>query len=417
MRMRVVAANGDREVHRWCREILGEVLGRKWVLKVSDSKQELSTADLYIWDHQPGFRPPAACDSAEHFLLADRDSIHPDLSDLRLPNVNIILKPATRAILQSFLEQACGRWMERGSGVSQPAQKLRADRDELFECVIQANLKLQEYDQQRTNFLARAVHDFRTPLTAISGYCGLLLAEQLGSLTEEQAEVLRRMLAGAKRLSRMTNAMFELSTVTRVKNPLTLERHNLADCIEQALHEVSPLMDEKDLAVTVELPPEPLELAFERSQIEQVLINLLDNASKFTPRSGWVRVRGYPFFWERRRSSYSGDCHVTDRRRDGRAAPNSFRIDIMDSGPGIPADQLDKIFEEYTSYGGGADRSGAGLGLAICKMIINAHRGGLWAESTVEGAKFSFVLPFAGADQSEECETAPDTSYCYAGSA
>ncbi len=106
--MRVVAANGDREVHRWCREILGEVLGREWVLKVSDAKQELSAADLYIWDHHPGFRPPAAGESAEHFLLADRDSVHPDLPDLRLPNVNIILKPATRAITQKFSHQLAG---------------------------------------------------------------------------------------------------------------------------------------------------------------------------------------------------------------------------------------------------------------------------------------------------------------------
>ena len=97
------------------------------------------------------------------------------------------------------------------------ANSLRADRDEILQCLIQANLKLQEYDQDRTTFLARAVHDFRAPLTAISGYCGLLLGEPLGPLTENQREVLRRMQHSTKRLSRMASAMFQLSVGRHVK--------------------------------------------------------------------------------------------------------------------------------------------------------------------------------------------------------
>ena len=73
--------------------------------------------------------------------------------------------------------------------------------------------------------------------------------------------------------------------------------------------------------------------------------------------------------------------------------PNAFRVDICDSGPGIPQPQLDRIFEEYTSYSGGQDRSGGGLGLAICKLILSQHQGHVWAENTPGGAVFSFVLP------------------------
>ena len=79
-------------------------------------------------------------------------------------------------------------------------------------------------------------------------------------------------------------------------------------------------------------------------------------------------------------------------------APNSFRVDIRDSGPGVPMDHIEKIFEEYTSYSGGQDRSGGGLGLAICKFILNLHQGQVWAESGPEGSTFSFVLPFAHQD-------------------
>src|ERR1035441_3642386 len=77
---------------------------------------------------------------------------------------------------------------------------------------------------------------------------------------------------------------------------------------------------------------------------------------------------------------------------------NSFRVDIRDSGPGIQAVHADRIFEEYTSYGGRQDRSGGGLGLAICRMILRRHHGHLWAESHPSGAVFSFVLPLQKTD-------------------
>ena len=119
----------------------------------------------------------------------------------------ILLKPITRATLSAFLGLAVASQEERISA----AHSLRADRDEILQCLIETNLKLQEYDQDRTNFLARAVHDFRAPLTAISGYCGLLLSEPFGSLDENQRDVLLRMQHSAKRLSRMASAMFQLS--------------------------------------------------------------------------------------------------------------------------------------------------------------------------------------------------------------
>jgi signal transduction histidine kinase len=117
------------------------------------------------------------------------------------------LKPVTRACLSAFLGFAASTFHDRISA----AHSLRADRDEMLQCL------LQEYDQDRTNFLARAVHDFRAPLTATSGYCGLLLSEALGPLTDDQKEVLRRMQHSTKRLSRMASAMFELSVGRHIR--------------------------------------------------------------------------------------------------------------------------------------------------------------------------------------------------------
>jgi K+-sensing histidine kinase KdpD len=84
---------------------------------------------------------------------------------------------------------------------------------------------------------------------------------------------------------------------------------------------------------------------------------------------------------------------VERRRQINTRDPNSYRIDIVDSGGAIPEEHLEGIFEEYTSYAGGRDRSGGGLGLAICKMIVTEHEGHVWAENTETGPMFSFVLP------------------------
>src|SRR5205823_4696550 len=129
-------------------------------------------------------------------------------------------------------------------------------------------------------------------------------------------------------------------------------------------------------------------------KIEQVLINLLDNACKFTPRLGRIQIKGYDYFSDRRVSGRSRMGSDAEPRSVQDHAPNCYRVDICDSGPGILEPHLSKIFEEYTSYGGGADRSGGGLGLAICRMIIQQHQGNIWAENRPGGAAFSFVLPF-----------------------
>jgi signal transduction histidine kinase len=272
------------------------------------------------------------------------------------------------------------------------ANSLRADRDEMLQCLIQTNLRLQEYDQDRTNFLTRAVHDFRAPLTAVSGYCGLLLSDALGTLTEDQKEVLERMHHSTRRLSRMASAMFRLSVGRHVKNSPELRIGDIQECMDQALHEITPFADNKGISLSVNLDTAPGSLYFEPGQIEQVLINLLDNACKFTPKDGEIEVQGYSFFWDRRRMRDFTPPAAERRYQDSRE-PNSYRIDIRNSGFEIPGEHLNSIFEEYTSYAGGQDRSGGGLGLAICRMIATQHEGRVWAENTDSGPMFSFVLP------------------------
>lgn len=391
--MNIKLVSQDGALYKLCREILTEVSGKRWTLTAISAEAVEPDGDLYIWDFRPEIflSDRILRTSAKHLFLVDRGDLPNFRVEMGSAGPMILLKPVTRAALATFLTLAV---------TSEAANSLLADRDEILQCLIQTNLKLQEYDQDRTNFLARAVHDFRAPLTALSGYCGLLLSGPLGSVNEKQREVLGRMHHSVQRLSRLAEAMYQLSIGHRVKNHPNVQKGEIRVCVDQAVHEIAPFADDKQITVLVNLEPSPT-LYFESGQVEQVLINILHNACKFTPKFGCIEIRGYPFFWERR----SGATKIpsgSERRHSRMAAANSYRIDIRDSGKPIPHDRMNRIFEEYVSYAGSSDRSGGGLGLAICRMIIGQHDGSIWAENTDLGPMFSFTLPIHRAEREAE---------------
>jgi signal transduction histidine kinase len=389
--MDVKLVSQDRSLYKLCQEILTEIPGHDWhISTIEPNEADHSGPDLHLWDYVPQMHLPAdmAWSPSKHLFLVSRHDLSTFHEQTGIIEAHILLKPVTRATLAAFLSLAVSGQEDRISSAS----SLRADRDEILQCLIQTNLRLQEYDQDRTTFLARAVHDFRAPLTALSGYCGLLLTEPLGPLAETQKEILRRMQHSACRLSRMASAMFQLSVGRHVKRRPDLQKGAIRECLDQALHEITPFADDKRITITCDLAPCDDSLYFEAGQIEQVLINILDNACKFTPKAGVIEIFGYPFFWERRKATFSIPP-AAERRHRTSHEPNGYRIDIRDSGSAIPVEHLQRIFEEYTSYAGGRDRSGGGLGLAITRMIVTQHEGCVWAENTEFGPTFSFVLP------------------------
>lgn len=388
--MHICLVSTDKALYKLCRDTLAGFRGNDWTLSLGAPGG--ASPDLVIWDCDSDVPLPRELDfeqERKNLFLVSRKKMAVLLERLPMAAMAILLKPVNKVTLRAFLEHAVARHEKNHSA---DVDTLRADRDEILQCLLHANLKLQEYDQDRTNFLARAVHDFRAPLTAVDGYCGLILGQQLGPITEEQQEVLERMQHSIKRLSRMATAMFQLSVGRQVDRRPNLQKGDIEACMSQALHEITPLSQAKNIHLALHVHAAPQALYFDREQIEQVLINLLDNACKFTPKCGSIEVRGYPYFWERR-AKLKTVITNGERRTSRLQAPNSFRIDICDSGPGVPAENLEKIFEEYTSYSGGQDRSGGGLGLAICKLILNSHQGQVWAESSEAGSTFSFVLP------------------------
>jgi signal transduction histidine kinase len=311
--------------------------------------------------------------------------------DILLFATAVALLPIDAARLGIVFEQAFARHSRE---THNPGDTERANKDALLQALLQANLKLQEYDQDRNNFINRALHDLRAPLTSVIGYCGLLLGAQAGPLSAGQAELVERIQGSSRRLVRLSSGMFQLGVRRFKQVKPEMVRGDINSVLDIAVGEVDALLRQKQVTVLAQVDEAASDLMFEPEQIVQVVVNILENACRFTPKRSTIQIRGYSYFWERR-SQISRQRSLDERRSGREILSNSYRIDISDAGPGILPEHSTSIFEEYTSYAGCKDRSGAGLGLAISKGIIDMHEGRIWAEPRTDGATFSFVLPYA----------------------
>lgn len=346
-------------------------------------------ADVYIWDYSSKIKLESeisARRSCRHLVLAEPSEVG-KLASVRTWAC-ILVKPLTPFILKAFLDAALKNWQVGPR--SHLAEAARFERDAFLQYVLDVNLRLQQYDQERNNFLACAMHDLRTPLTAIHGYCGLLAEGKLGFLSTQQRELLERMQYSTRRLMRLTSGTLSLLTDGRSRTAGTYPQGDIGQALRRALHDVEPLIREKKISVRADVRPPSARMSFEPEQIQQVFINLLENSCKFVPRNGTIEICGYP---------YSGNTQPGRMGRPAESLPGEtgYRIDMTDSGPGIAPELAERIFEPYASFSQHHGRSARGLGLAICKSIVLAHQGVIWATPSRAGGHFSFVLPVASA--------------------
>ena len=370
----------------------------------ADPKQSVR-ADLYIWDLDAkawqNATWPRTSDGQfrEQLFVVDRQHLVEFLQKLPLGAGSTLVRPVTAAMLQVIVEQTAARVKATPSNV-RPIRRLSSDSDrhDLLQYLLMANLKLQDYEQTRTNFLARAAHDLRAPLTAASGYAGLLREQILGPLNSNQIDLLRRMEYNLKKLTRLASEIFELSVVKQGNRRPELQECSIETLLRSAVDEITPFSEEKSIAVSLELSDSCAPLYLDPEQIGQVVVNLLENALRFTPKGGHVAVRGYPAGWTSP-MNHPGMNHTNLAEREEQRPTSiptgavAYRIDVSDTGPGMPAEQLEGLFEEFTPYRGVHDRSGGGLELAICRMILKAHGGQIWAENHPVGTRLSLVLP------------------------
>jgi signal transduction histidine kinase len=336
-------------------------------------RDPIPDAELFISDYFPDLDLKAFVanrPAARHLVLTESKWLE-FLTDVQ-GRAYILLKPANAFTLRAFIELAFKTWKTHCQ--AREADMLRLDRDALLQYVLEVNVKLKKYDQERANFLARALHDFRTPLSALSGYCGLLAEGKLGAVSRPQQELLDRMSYSTRRLARLAEGTLELLP-GRIERSSSFGKGDLRKTLDQALYDVYLLIKDKGLSVEIDIAQPIKELSYKQEQIQQVFVNLLENSCKFTPRLGSIKICGV---------NVGSDLLGVD----------GYRMDITDSGPGIPAGRTERIFAEYGSYLGGEDRSTGGRGLAICKSIIAAHHGIIWAHPTDHEGRFSFVLPY-----------------------
>ena len=249
---------------------------------------------------------------------------------------------------------------------------------------------------QRALALASAVHELKTPLAVMSGYTDLLLGERLGSLTESQKSVLGEMQRSAARLQRFINDFLSFAAIESGKFKIGKEWGDLNECIAEMLEFWATPFSQR--GVTCEYVPDPTldEMLFDPLKVQHVISNLLDNALKFTPPGGKVKVTTQRHVWERRSFRQpEPQNHDRERRHNGQARSyNAARVSVADNGPGIPSEFHQEIFSDFLRLHTPSRSHGMGLGLAIARRLVEAHEGKIWVESEVgRGSTFSFLLP------------------------
>jgi signal transduction histidine kinase len=268
-------------------------------------------------------------------------------------------------------------------------QELLQEREITYRNLLAAYLKLQEVNRQKTVFLASAAHELKTPLAVIKGYYDLLLTSSLGRLSEKQRDILEESKESCERLVRLVSMFLNYSALESGKLVLQLRENDLRDCLDELFKRWLEAFQRKGVRLDAAFDPSIPNFRFDYQKVQQAAANLLDNALKHTPAGGSVTLRALPHFWERR---VSEALPSQERRRFRLPRPNSVEVSVADSGPGIAPEHHQEIFEDFVRVD--RNTTGMGLGLAIAKRLVQAHRGKIWVESeAANGSKFTFLLP------------------------
>ncbi|MBX3066539.1 MAG: ATP-binding protein [Anaerolineae bacterium] len=230
--------------------------------------------------------------------------------------------------------------------------------------------------QQREDLSRMIVHDLRSPLTAMNASMKLLgelssrensnFARTIQRTTETSQRALRKVL-------NMINSLLDLAKMESGTMTLEPEYHLLRPMAEAVRAELMPLAEELDIQIIIDMPDEIPPVKIESDKIERVLLNLVDNALKFSPIGGTIRIQ------VRQENS------------------EFVRVEVIDNGPGVPNDQKQHIFERFRQVEGTkGNRGGTGLGLTFAQMAVQAHGGEIWIENNPDGGSiFVFTLPAA----------------------
>lgn len=230
--------------------------------------------------------------------------------------------------------------------------------------------KLSELNQLKTNFVSNISHELRTPLTHIKGYLDLLITQDLGSITPEQDRALQVMQRSSERLERLIEDLILFSTAERGEITLQIASFDLGNLCKSILKRVLPKATEKKIDLEFEADGIPAIVEADQDKIDWVLMQLLDNAIKFTPAHKHVGIK-------------------LDTQE------KYILVSVSDTGIGIPRERIDEIFEPFHQLDSSSTRryGGTGLGLALVQKIIKGHGSVIQVSSELNrGSTFEFML-------------------------
>ncbi|MBK8013202.1 MAG: PocR ligand-binding domain-containing protein [Deltaproteobacteria bacterium] len=248
--------------------------------------------------------------------------------------------------------------------------------------------KLRELDRLKSNFLAMVSHELRTPLTSVIGYSEMLAEGLAGELTEEQKAYATTIRDKGESLLELIGSLLDMSKIEAGAMRLNLSDVEVGPLVEGAKSYVVPQAQRKSVELIVDVQPDLPRLRADREKLRQCLINLLGNSVKFTPSGGQIRLGASVFVGARRMA--------VDDGRFGPPDETFVRLDVSDTGIGIPADKLEAVFERFYQVDNSITREygGTGLGLAIVKRFVEAHEGEVWLETREGvGTTFSLLIP------------------------
>jgi signal transduction histidine kinase len=255
---------------------------------------------------------------------------------------------------------ALGRSYQRAAG---RAEKLTGEKAQLEEL-----LRLRE------ELADMIVHDLRNPLNVISNGLQLLERVAVQEADRKYADiVVDTMGRASQRMERLVDTLLDIARFEEGSLELYLQSLDLGGLIEEAIAEERHLAETKRVTLEAHLPPELPGVSADRDVLLRVLINLVDNALKFTHAEGRVWVEVHP-------------------------EAEAVQVDVVDTGPGIPVGERERIFEKFTQVRTQVQtRRGSGLGLAFCRMAVEAHGGRIWVEDGPggKGSRFAFTIPRA----------------------
>ncbi len=253
------------------------------------------------------------------------------------------------------------------------------ERAKLIAQLGEANIQLRELDRLKSAFLANISHELRTPMNSIIGYSDLLLDGVDGRINEEQEKSLGKIIDNAKHLLQLINNLLDLSKIESGKIEIEAVHFNLKGLIDSVVPFFEGMITKKGLTLDIDIEENLPSVYGDEDKIKHVLINLLNNAIKFTHEGG-ITI----------------SAKISDRGIQPGESPIFAEVCVEDTGIGIKDEDLDKIFKKFMQADISASRryEGTGLGLSIARGLIALHNGMIWVTSEYgKGSQFYFTIP------------------------